>query len=91
MDYTDGPEDSDDSEEGKDLVDEDQNQLYVQLALYCCGNALALVLGLIIWEVWNLLADFRDAMLWALLCSIALRDLKNHLVQLWRERLNQER
>lgn len=106
------------------------NSLYVQIALYACGNALALVIGLIIWNLWAVLrwdgrcarllrveaacstvgslgmsrlqataplfassarSDFRDSMLFALLCSIALRAPKDWLVRTLDARLSQDR
>ena len=89
---------------------------YAQLALYLAGNALTIVIGLLLWNLntvrrlgggWpghglgvmrctppachpstlhhppppQVLADFRDSMLYALLCSIALRPAKEALVQ----------
>ena len=38
-----------------------------------------------------MLADFRDAMLMALLCSVALRDVRNELVAFWRSWLSADR
>lgn len=32
-----------------------QNSLYIQLALYACGNALAIVIGLILYNLWAVL------------------------------------
>ena len=53
----------------------------LQVVLHASGLALVLVVGVVLWNLWSLLAAFRDAMLWALLCSIALRDAKDFLVQ----------
>ncbi len=58
-----------------------------QLAVYACGNALAIVLGVVLYNVWIVLSDFRDPMLWALLCSVALRDAKNYSVKVLDEEL----
>lgn len=55
-------------------------QGYMQLALYLAGNALTVIISLLIWNLNTVLADFRDSMLYALLCSIALRPVKEWLV-----------
>ncbi|EFN55069.1 hypothetical protein CHLNCDRAFT_134947 [Chlorella variabilis] len=52
----------------------------LQLALYLAGNAITVAIGLLIWNLNSVLADFRDSMLYALLCSIALRPVKDWLV-----------
>ncbi|KAI3438020.1 hypothetical protein D9Q98_000463 [Chlorella vulgaris] len=57
------------------------SQTYMQLALYLAGNALSVFIGLLIWNLNSVLADFRDSMLYALLCSIALRPVKDWVVQ----------
>ena len=57
-----------------------ENRLYLKLALYAGGNILTLLLVLGLWTVWSLLATFRNPMLWALLCSTALQDIKEDLV-----------
>lgn len=54
---------------------------YAQLALHTSGNALAILLGLLIWNLNRVLAEYRDAAIYALLCSIALRGPKDFLVQ----------
>lgn len=67
------------------------NKLYLQLALYAGGNILTIVIVLGLWTVWTLLSSFRDAMLWALLCSTALQDVKEHVVHVLRQQLAKER
>ncbi len=59
--------------------------------LHAGGNALTLVLAALVWFSWRVLADFRDAMLMALLCSVALRDVRDTLVASWREWLSADR
>ena len=59
--------------------------------LHAGGNALTLVLLALVWVSWRVLADFRDAMLMALLCSVALRDVRNDLVAFWRSWLSADR
>ena len=65
--------------------------LRLQVVLHASGLALVLVVGVVLWNLWSLLAAFRDAMLWALLCSIALRDAKDFLVQQLDRQLQQPR
>lgn len=67
------------------------NKLYLQLALYAGGNILTIVIVLGLWTVWTLLSAFRDAMLWALLCSTALQDIKQHIVRNLRHKLASDR
>ena len=45
-----------------------QNSLYQQLAVTSVGNALALALLLLLYQVWSILSDYQDALLYALLC-----------------------
>ena len=54
-----------------------QSGLYTTIALYAAANALSLAVFLIIYHVSAVLADFRDPMLYAFLCSIALRGPKD--------------
>ena len=68
-----------------------ENRLYLRLALYAGGNILTLLLVLGLWTVWSLLATFRNPMLWALLCSTALQDVKEDLVVYLNRKLTQER
>ena len=68
-----------------------ENRLYLRLALYAGGNILTLLLVLVLWTVWTLLSTFRNPMLWALLCSTALQDVKEDLVMFIRRKLNQDR
>lgn len=60
---------------------------YSQLALYTTGNALALLLALLLWNLNRVLADYRDAAIYALLCSLALRGPKDSLVRFLDEQL----
>lgn len=68
-----------------------ENRLYLRLALYAGGNILTLLLVLGLWTVWSLLATFRNPMLWALLCSTALQDVKEDLVVYLNRKLTQDR
>ena len=68
-----------------------ENRLYLRLALYAGGNILTLLLVLGLWTVWTLLATFRHPMLWALLCSTALQDIKEDLVSYFNRVLAQDR
>ena len=43
-----------------------QDSLYLQIAVHAFGIALAVVVGLVLLSVWNLLREFREPMLWAL-------------------------
>lgn len=85
--YTPEPEAGETSDEDN----ESQNTLYTQLLLYALGVCLANGLSATLICAWGVLNGFRDAMLWALLCSVALRDLKGWLVKFWQQRLVQER
>ena len=51
----------------------------VQLLLQCGGQVLAIAFALLVWGVWTLLQDYRDAIIWAVLCSVTLRDFKEYL------------
>lgn len=68
-----------------------QNGLYTTMALYAAANALSLAVFLIIYHVSAVLADFRDPMLYAFLCSIALRGPKDWLVEHMDWHLGQDR
>ncbi len=57
-----------------------QNALYLQLALTAGGNVLALLIVAVAYYCWLVLADYRGALLWSVLSSIALRDLCDFLV-----------
>lgn len=67
------------------------NRLYLRLALYAGGNILTLALVLVLWTVWTLLSTFRNPMLWALLCSTALQDVKEDLVIFIKRKLASDR
>ena len=56
------------------------NALYLQLALAAGGNVLAVLLLAVVYHCWLILADYRGALLWSVLSSIALRDLRDFLV-----------
>ncbi|KAK2079797.1 hypothetical protein QBZ16_002192 [Prototheca wickerhamii] len=58
-----------------------QQRAYAQIALYACGNFLAALIGLLLWNLNTVLADYRDAAVYALLCSVALRGPKTWLVE----------
>jgi predicted PurR-regulated permease PerM len=68
-----------------------QSGLYTTIALYAAANALSLAVFLIIYHVSAVLADFRDPMLYAFLCSIALRGPKDWLVEHMDWHLRQDR
>ena len=68
-----------------------QSGLYTTIALYAAANALSLAVFLIIYHVSAVLADFRDPMLYAFLCSIALRGPKDWLVEHLDWHLGQDR
>jgi predicted PurR-regulated permease PerM len=68
-----------------------QSGLYTTIALYAAANALSLAVFLIIYHVSAVLADFRDPMLYAFLCSIALRGPKDWLVDHMDWHLRQDR
>lgn len=55
-------------------------RLYQQIIAHAAGNGLALALGAILLGLWRLLADVREPALWAAVCSVVLRDLKQALV-----------
>ncbi|KAK9855157.1 hypothetical protein WJX84_000903 [Apatococcus fuscideae] len=67
-----------------------QDSLYLQIAVHAFGIALAVVIGLVLLSVWNLLKEFREPMLWALLCSVALRDAKEVLIEAVQSRLQSD-
>ena len=68
-----------------------ENRLYLRLALYAGGNILTLLLVLVLWTVWSLLSTFRNPMIWALLCSTALQDIKEDLVVFFKRKLADDR
>jgi predicted PurR-regulated permease PerM len=68
-----------------------QSGLYTTIALYAAANALSLAVFLIIYHVSAVLADFRDPMLYAFLCSIALRGPKDWIVDHLDWHLSQDR
>lgn len=68
-----------------------QGNFYTTIAVYAAANALSLSVFLILYHVSAVLADFRDAMLYAFLCSIALRGPKDWLVERMDWHLSQDR
>jgi hypothetical protein len=68
-----------------------QSGLYTQIAVLAAGNALSLAVFLMLHHVSAVLADFRDPMLYAFLCSVALRGPKDWMVQRLSARLAQPR
>ena len=79
--------------EGTDASDDEAepSQLYSQLQLYILGTFLASVLMGVSHLIWGILSGFQAPLLWALLCSIALRDLKQWLVTVCRQHLTHDR
>lgn len=57
------------------------NALYLRLALTAGGNLLALLILAVAWYCWQILSAYRAALLWSVLSSIALRDLRDVLVE----------
>ncbi|KAK9826817.1 hypothetical protein WJX81_003947 [Elliptochloris bilobata] len=55
-------------------------RIYQQIIAHAAGNGVALALGAILLGLWRLLADVREPALWAAVCSVVLRDLKQALV-----------
>ena len=60
---------------------------YFQIALYAAGHVLALLVGCALWIVYTLLYSFQEPLLWAWLCSVALRDVRNYLLEFLRKEL----
>lgn len=69
---------------------EEPPSLYTHIALYAAGNALSLAVFLILYQASAVLYDFRDPMVYALLCSVALRGPKDWLVEVIQARLRHE-
>ena len=67
------------------------SHLYSQLQLYILGSFLASILIGASHLIWGILSGFQAPLLWALLCSIALRDLKQWLVTACRQHLTRDR
>lgn len=64
-----------------------QGGLYTQIAVLAAGNALSLAVFLMLYHVSAVMSDFRDPMLYAFLCSIALRGPKDWMVEQMSDRL----
>ena len=79
--------------EGVEMSDDEAepSHLYSQLQLYILGFFLANVLIILCEHLWGILSGFQAPLLWALLCSIALRDLKQWLVGVCRQHLSFDR
>lgn len=58
-----------------------QGGLYTQIAVLAAGNALSLAVFLMLYHVSAVMSDFRDPMLYAFLCSVALRGPKDWMVE----------
>lgn len=65
--------------------------LFLQFISTAGGQLLSIVVLLLIYNIWELLQNYRDAILWALLCSVALRNSKDWLVHHAEELLEEER
>ena len=70
-----------------EMLQEDNEVLFRHGLFNAVGNAILLLLVALLYCVWKLLEDFRSPMLWALLVSLALRDVKTKLVRFWTEML----
>lgn len=81
----------DHTESASTAASSSENRLYLRLALYAGGNILTLLLVLVLWTVWSLLSTFRNPMIWALLCSTALQDIKEDLVIFFKRKLAGDR
>ena len=69
-----------------------QSGLYTTIAAYAAANALSLAVFIILYHLYTaVLVDFRDPMLYAFLCSIALRGPKDWLVERMDWQLSQNR
>jgi hypothetical protein len=60
---------------------------YFQIALYACGNVLAVAICLLVWFCWDLLSAFQEPLLWAWMCSLSLRDIKEYIADTARKEL----
>jgi hypothetical protein len=65
-----------------------RNSPYVQVALHACGIVLAVLIVAVLYTLWNVLSAFQEPLLWAWLCSIALKDLKQALVHVGQKELS---
>lgn len=65
-----------------------RNSPYFQVALHACGIVLAVLIVVVLYTLWNVLSAFQEPLLWAWLCSIALKDLKQALVHVGQKELN---
>jgi len=70
-----------------EVLQADNEVLFRHGLFNAVGNAILLLLLGLLYGVWKLLEDFRSPMLWALLVSLALRDVKVALVRYWTEKL----
>lgn len=72
---------------GEMMLQENNEVLFRHGLFNAVGNAILLLLLVLLYCVWKLLEDFRSPMLWALLVSLALRDVKVALVRFWTKKL----
>ena len=80
--------------DGEDRSDEDRGDaphLFGTLQLTIIGVFLANILYAASSSAWDVLSGFEPSLLWALLCSIALRDLKQYIVSVCRQLLATDR
>ena len=80
--------------DGEDKSDEDRGDaphLFGTLQLTIIGVFLANILYAASSSAWDVLRGFEPSLLWALLCSIALRDLKQYIVSVCRQLLATDR
>lgn len=62
----------------------------VSLAAYIAGfNALLVVAGAVLYLLWIVLEPFRNPILWAIICSVTLRDVRDKLVDFWTTELKE--
>jgi hypothetical protein len=61
------------------------------IIVYAGGNALSIAVCLLLYQITAVLSDFRDPMMYALLCSIALRSPKDWIVERLRTHLSKDR
>jgi len=62
----------------------------VSLAAYIAGfNALLVVAGAVLYLLWIVLEPFRNPILWAIICSVTLRDARDKLVDFWTTELKE--
>lgn len=60
---------------------------YVSVTQYVSGNFITIALGAFLLFAWSLLEEFRDPILWALIISMALRGVKDSIVNFLEDEL----